>query len=148
MRLTLLAVAAIEAVTLVAAAPRHWTRQHTSFEATTADKLGGWKWVSKPHPSQLIDLKIALRESGDIYEHLAEVSDPEHHRYGKHVRYYTSLPCITLACMYELIIVSFHHSCPKKRLMNSPLQEKRHVTWSSNGSYLTAFETRISTPTG
>lgn len=79
---------AIASATFAAAAPRHWTRQHRGFESTTTEKLGGWKYVSRPHPSQLIDLKIALRETGDIYDHLAEVSDPEHQRYGKHVRMY------------------------------------------------------------
>lgn len=83
MRLTLAVL--ISATTLVAGAPRHWTRQHRGFESTTPDKLSGWEYVSKPHPNQLIDLKIALRESGDIYDHLAQISDPDHDRYGKHV---------------------------------------------------------------
>lgn len=83
MRLTL--AIAIATATLATAAPRHWTRQHRGFEATTQEKIGGWKYVSKAHPSQLIDLKIALRETGDIYDHLAEISDADHERYGKHV---------------------------------------------------------------
>lgn len=89
MRLSLAVL--IGAATMAAAAPRHWTRQHRGFESTTQDKISGWKYVSKPHPSQLIDLKIALRETGDIYEHLLEVSDPEHHHYGKHVSVFQSV---------------------------------------------------------
>jgi tripeptidyl-peptidase-1 len=74
----------------VSAAPRHWTRQHQTFESV-ANVRPGWTYVSKPHPDQIIDLSIALKETGNIYDHLNEVADPDHERYGQHVRHQTTL---------------------------------------------------------
>jgi len=69
---------------LALAAPRHWTRQHQAFESIPGSREG-WEVVNRAHPDQLIDLRIALRESGDISQHLYEIADPNHERYGQHL---------------------------------------------------------------
>lgn len=142
----LLAIAT--AVTLVAAAPRqHWTRQHKSFESIDSEKVSGWKYVSRPNPSQYIDLKIALREGGDIYEHLFEISDPDHHRYGNHVSFgsasmFKRSSCHRLSRSHVLI------SSLKRKSMKLQLLAKKRSSWYISGSCLTEWTMLTSTATG
>lgn len=71
---------------IASAAPqtRHWTRDHQVFESSNSVRQG-WKYHSKPHPDQVIDLRIALKENQAIFDHAMEISDPSHERYGQHV---------------------------------------------------------------
>lgn len=71
--------------TILAAPNNHWTRHHRVFERSLNPSDKGWKRISEANPFQNIHLRVALKESGDIWKHLWEVSDPGHPRYGQHV---------------------------------------------------------------
>lgn len=46
----------------------------------------GWSEVGEPHPDQILDIKIGIKNKrfAELERHLYEISDPSHHRYREH----------------------------------------------------------------
>lgn len=46
----------------------------------------GWSSVGNPHPDQVLDIKIGIKNKrfAELERHLYEVSDPAHHKYRQH----------------------------------------------------------------
>ena len=81
---TLIGIPALVAAVLAVPA-LHWTREYRVFEKSIDPALAGWTRVSDAHPLQNMELRLALKESEDIWGHLWQISDPDHQRYGQHV---------------------------------------------------------------
>ncbi|KIX94599.1 uncharacterized protein Z520_09645 [Fonsecaea multimorphosa CBS 102226] len=78
-------LAALAALPWVPASPLHPRSEYTVKESNNVPPA--WSNVGNPHPLHLLTLNIGLQPNNfDLLEqHLHQVSDPSHHRYGQHL---------------------------------------------------------------
>ncbi|OAP55564.1 hypothetical protein AYL99_10537 [Fonsecaea erecta] len=78
-------VAALAALPWASASPLHPRSEYAVKESHNVPPA--WSHVGSPHPLQRLTLSIGLQPSNfDLLEqHLHQVSDPFHHRYGQHL---------------------------------------------------------------